>query len=78
VILFASVSLTSSDGSCGGCDESTVAVFGLANEILGSVVGDAILERTTDGKRKSGRGSDRNFPCQTLKIRKVSIVVMGS
>jgi hypothetical protein len=22
--------------------------------------------------------SDRNFPCQTLKIRKVSLVVMGS
>jgi hypothetical protein len=23
-------------------------------------------------------GADRNFPCPTLKIRKVSIVVMGS
>jgi hypothetical protein len=22
--------------------------------------------------------TDRNFPCQTLKIRKVSVVVMGS
>jgi hypothetical protein len=37
-------------------------------------------------RSKVGRGlnygemknSDRNFPCQTLKIRKVSLVVMGS
>jgi hypothetical protein len=36
-----------------------------------------------EDKRRRGKQSkrsryDRNFPCQTLKIRKVSLVVMGS
>jgi hypothetical protein len=32
------------------------------------------------GQRESanGRRNDRNFPCQILKIRNVSLVVMGS
>jgi hypothetical protein len=39
---------------------------------------DALCEERGKVKDKIGFPDDRNFPCQSLKIRKVSRVVMGS
>jgi hypothetical protein len=37
-----------------------------------------MLEEEEEEKLMLEEVGDRNFPCQTLKIRKVSLVVMGS
>jgi hypothetical protein len=37
-----------------------------------------VLSRAKEFRCRSLQSIDRNFPCQTLKIRNVSLVVMGS
>jgi hypothetical protein len=39
---------------------------------------DISMDQVQGRKGQGGSGNDRNFPCQTLKIRNVSLVVMGS
>jgi hypothetical protein len=38
----------------------------------------ALASNKRPSRRWSEVSADRNFPCQTLKIRNVSLVVMGS
>jgi hypothetical protein len=50
--------------------------FSATSSTLASLASSATPEANTRGEQQ--RRTDRNFPCQTLKIRKVSIVVMES
>jgi hypothetical protein len=57
----------------------TVCLVLIASLLVGIVkVSDYSLKVSAATPYLAGRGFDRNFPCQTLKIRKVSLVVMGS
>jgi hypothetical protein len=64
-----------------GADSRTGGVLGTVSTLVSFFAGSAGSAGGATSNTvfdKIGIDTDRNFPCQTLKIRKVSLVVMGS